>query len=126
MKKVMLFLMVIIASVACSDNDDTDKRDLVIGTWGKISIIESGVITTLDKSNPNNQIVINENGTLNFLGTNTSAGTWMNLGKGNYKIENIVNGITFSTNYKIEFTSASQMKWSNSTSVQIIYWDKLN
>lgn len=125
MKKIILMLVVIIGLNSCGGSEDT-QLDLILGKWGKLSIIENGVLTNLDPNVINNQIVLNQDGTLVFLGSNGSSGTWVNQGKGNYKIENIQNGITFSVIYKVEFTSATQMKWSNATSAQTLFWSKLN
>lgn len=125
MRKIVVMFVLIFGLVSCS-NDDTVQQDLIIGKWGKMSIIDNGVLSALDPNLLNNQIILNQDGTLVFLGSSGSSGTWVNLGKGNYKIENVQNGITFSVTYKIEFTSATQMKWSNSSSTQVLFWSKLN
>lgn len=125
MKKIVIVLILIVGLNSCGSSDDP-QVDLIIGKWGKSTSIDvNGVFTTLDPANVNNQIVLNADGTFVFLETNGLSGTWVNLGKGNYKLENKTTVIPFSATYKVEFTSASQMKWMLANTPTLI-WTKLD
>jgi len=109
MKKWRYILLLTLTLAACS-TDDSMQPDLIIGKWGKMSVIDNGVLTTLDPQVASNQIMLNQDGSLLFLGSGGSSGNWVHMGKGTYKIENVQNGITFSVLYKVDFTSPTQMK----------------
>jgi hypothetical protein len=125
MKNVVLLMIIVFGIVGCGKSDDP-QQELIVGTWGKsTSIGTDGVFSTLDHTNVNNQIILKADGTFVFLEANGLSGTWVNLGKGNYKLENKSTVIPFSATYKVEFTSAIQMKWTLVNTPTLI-WTKLN
>lgn len=125
MKKylALLFLFGFFSLTSCSDDDQEEKRDPIIGTWEVVAITPPLIdVETCEEAST---ISFNENytGTTTFYlpdecEPQTIEGTWDNFGSNTYRIEvPILGGQTGS----VEFSGPDHFYFQSAIGVQISF-----